>query len=164
MFFDLATLKIFATLPAGKNPDAICYEPTTHRVFAFNGKKRHGDRDRCGQRKKSLEKSRSRVKPDSPLRMVRARSLTPRNKSQVLKITPRLWPLEACWNLPEGSDPPAWPSTRRNRAFHWVRQPNSGRMDSSSVGSLRPLPWRRLDAAFMIRPANAPLPPAATVP
>src|ERR1019366_5862093 len=35
--FDLTTLKILATLPTGKKPDAICYEPTTHRVFAFNG-------------------------------------------------------------------------------------------------------------------------------
>ena len=35
--FDAATGKLLQTLKAGKNPDAIVYEPVTHRVFAFNG-------------------------------------------------------------------------------------------------------------------------------
>jgi len=35
--FDLKTLKIIAEVPAGKKPDAIIYDPTTSRVFAFNG-------------------------------------------------------------------------------------------------------------------------------
>lgn len=35
--FDLKTLKTLATVDTGKNPDAIVYEPVTHKVFAFNG-------------------------------------------------------------------------------------------------------------------------------
>jgi YVTN family beta-propeller protein len=36
--FDLKTLKVIQTVNAGKNPDAILYEPVTKRVFAFNGR------------------------------------------------------------------------------------------------------------------------------
>lgn len=36
--FDAATGKLLQTIKAGRNPDAIVYEPHTHRVFAFNGK------------------------------------------------------------------------------------------------------------------------------
>jgi len=35
--FDLETLKVQGTAPAGKNPDAIIYDPVSKRVFAFNG-------------------------------------------------------------------------------------------------------------------------------
>ena len=35
--FDRATYKILATIPAGRNPDSVLFEPTQHRVFAFNG-------------------------------------------------------------------------------------------------------------------------------
>ncbi len=35
--FDLHTLRQLARLSVGTNPDAIIYEPTTTRVFAFNG-------------------------------------------------------------------------------------------------------------------------------
>jgi DNA-binding beta-propeller fold protein YncE len=35
--FDLKTLKEVSRVKAGTNPDAIIYEPTTKRVFAFNG-------------------------------------------------------------------------------------------------------------------------------
>jgi len=35
--FDATTARLLQTLKAGKNPDAIVYEPVTHRVFAFNG-------------------------------------------------------------------------------------------------------------------------------
>jgi DNA-binding beta-propeller fold protein YncE len=35
--FDATTGKLTQTLKAGKKPDAIVYEPVTHRVFAFNG-------------------------------------------------------------------------------------------------------------------------------
>ena len=35
--FDATTGKPLQTIKAGKNPDAIVYEPATHRVFAFNG-------------------------------------------------------------------------------------------------------------------------------
>jgi YVTN family beta-propeller protein len=35
--FDLKTLKLLATVPTGKNPDAIIYDPASKRIFAFNG-------------------------------------------------------------------------------------------------------------------------------
>ena len=35
--FELLTLKVLATLPAGKKPDAIVYDAFTNRVFAANG-------------------------------------------------------------------------------------------------------------------------------
>jgi YVTN family beta-propeller protein len=35
--FDLKTLKAIANVPAGRNPDAIIYDPFSKRVFAFNG-------------------------------------------------------------------------------------------------------------------------------
>ena len=36
--FDRATLQTLATIPAGTNPDGIVYEPSTHTVWAFNGR------------------------------------------------------------------------------------------------------------------------------
>jgi YVTN family beta-propeller protein len=35
--FDLRTLAPISQVPAGKKPDAIVYDPSTHRVFAMNG-------------------------------------------------------------------------------------------------------------------------------
>jgi YVTN family beta-propeller protein len=39
--FDLRTLRQLARVTVGTNPDAILYEPTTKRVFAFNGGSRN---------------------------------------------------------------------------------------------------------------------------
>src|SRR5262249_27467805 len=39
--FDLKTLATLGVVKTGENPDAILYEPSTHRVFAFDG--RSGD-------------------------------------------------------------------------------------------------------------------------
>ncbi len=36
--FDLKTLAVLQTVAAGRNPDAIVYEPSTRRIVAFNGK------------------------------------------------------------------------------------------------------------------------------
>src|ERR1700756_4107438 len=36
--FDIKTLKVLSKVKTGQNPDAIIYEPVTHRVFTFNGK------------------------------------------------------------------------------------------------------------------------------
>ena len=36
--FDRATLKVVASIPAQKDPDAILFDPATKRVFAFNGR------------------------------------------------------------------------------------------------------------------------------
>jgi YVTN family beta-propeller protein len=37
LVFDRATHQVTASVPAGKNPDSILFEPTQRRVFAFNG-------------------------------------------------------------------------------------------------------------------------------
>jgi YVTN family beta-propeller protein len=37
LVFDRSTFKVIAAVPAGKNPDAVLFEPTQRRVFAFNG-------------------------------------------------------------------------------------------------------------------------------
>lgn len=36
--FDLKTLKVLDKVKTGQNPDAIIYEPASHRVFTFNGR------------------------------------------------------------------------------------------------------------------------------
>jgi YVTN family beta-propeller protein len=36
--FDLKTLKVLTKIKTGQNPDAIIYEPVTHRVFTLNGR------------------------------------------------------------------------------------------------------------------------------
>jgi len=38
--FDLATLKVRATIPVGHGPDAILYDAASHRVMTFNAKSR----------------------------------------------------------------------------------------------------------------------------
>src|SRR5262245_24515155 len=35
--FDLKSLKVLGTATAGKNPDAIIYDPAVKRIFSFNG-------------------------------------------------------------------------------------------------------------------------------
>ena len=35
--FDRSTHRVLATIPTGKNPDSVLFEPTQRRVFAFNG-------------------------------------------------------------------------------------------------------------------------------
>ena len=37
LVFDRTTYKVIATIAAGKNPDAVLFEPTQNRVFTFNG-------------------------------------------------------------------------------------------------------------------------------
>src|SRR5258705_12847051 len=36
--FDVKTLKVLSKVKTGQNPDAIIYEPVSHRVFTFNGR------------------------------------------------------------------------------------------------------------------------------
>jgi DNA-binding beta-propeller fold protein YncE len=37
LVFDRVTYKVLTTIESGKNPDAVLFEPTRRRVFAFNG-------------------------------------------------------------------------------------------------------------------------------
>ena len=36
--FDTKTLKVLSKVKTGQNPDAIIYEPVSHRVYTFNGR------------------------------------------------------------------------------------------------------------------------------
>jgi hypothetical protein len=46
--FDLKTLKPLGELKTGKNPDSIIYDPSSKRVFAFNGSDKTATGHRCG--------------------------------------------------------------------------------------------------------------------
>lgn len=39
--FDRSSFQVTASVPAGTNPDSILYEPTTHSVYAFNGRSKN---------------------------------------------------------------------------------------------------------------------------
>lgn len=41
VIFDRDTLQTLATIPAGTNPDGIVFEPSTHTVWAFNGRSKN---------------------------------------------------------------------------------------------------------------------------
>ena len=49
--FDLKTLAVLGKVKTGTNPDAIIYEPVTHRVFTFNGRSKRFDRVRSEKRR-----------------------------------------------------------------------------------------------------------------
>jgi YVTN family beta-propeller protein len=103
--FDLSTLKILAMLPAGKNPDAICYESTTHRVFAFNGGSGTAT---------VIDAAKDKVIREIPLEGKPEFAVGDghgfvfdalEDKSQILKINASTLTLDGRWKLPEGSDP-----------------------------------------------------------
>jgi YVTN family beta-propeller protein len=103
--FDLTTLQILATLPAGKNPDAICYEPTTQRVFAFNG--RSGTATVIDAvKEKVIGEIPLEGKPEFAVVDGRGSVFDAlEDKSQILKINAGTLAVTARWNLPEGSEP-----------------------------------------------------------
>lgn len=103
--FDLSTLKILAMLPAGKKPDAICYEPATHRVFAFNG---------GSGTSTVIDAAREKVIGEIPLEGKPEFAVADghgsvfdalEDKSQILKINAASLAIDARWTLPKGSEP-----------------------------------------------------------
>jgi DNA-binding beta-propeller fold protein YncE len=103
--FDLTKLKILATLPAEKNPDAICYEPTTHRVLAFNGKSGTATVIDAVEEKVIGEISLA-GKPEFAVTDGRGHVFDAlEDKSQILKINADTSAIEARWNLPGDSNP-----------------------------------------------------------
>jgi len=139
--FDLATLKILATLPAGKNPDAICYEPTTHRVFAFNGKSGTAT---------VIDAANEKIIGEIPLEGKPEFAVADgqgsvfdnlEDKSQVLKINATTLAIEACWNLPEGSEPSGLAiDSAHQRLFIGCGNQTLVVMDSSSGRIITTLP------------------------
>lgn len=103
--FDLTTLKILATIPVGKNPDAICYEPTTHKVFAFNGKS-HTATVIDGEKSKIVGEIPLEGKPEFAVADGNGSIFDAvEDKGQILKINATTQAIETHWNLPEGSEP-----------------------------------------------------------
>jgi len=103
--FDLTTLKILATLPAEKNPDAICYDPITHRVFAFNGGS--GTATVIDAAKQTvLDEIPLEGKPEFAVADGRGSVFNAlEDKNQILKINASTLAIDARWDLPEGSTP-----------------------------------------------------------
>jgi DNA-binding beta-propeller fold protein YncE len=103
--FDLDTLKVITSLPAGKNPDAICYEPTTHRVFAFNGKSGTATVIDAAKEKVigeiTLDGKPEFAGVDGHGSVFDALE----DKGQILKINAATLAIDARWALPEGSSP-----------------------------------------------------------
>ena len=73
--FDRSSLSTVATIPAGTNPDAIIFEPTTKSVWAFNGRSKDITVIDAASRKSSPP-SPSPASPSSPQPTARETSTT----------------------------------------------------------------------------------------
>lgn len=105
--FDLDTLRVMTKLTAEKNPDAICYEPMTRKVFAFNGKSGTATVIDAVQ-KKVIGKIPLGGKPEFAEAGVHGQVFdTLEDESEVVKIDARTQAIAARWNLPPGSGPSA---------------------------------------------------------
>jgi len=103
--FDLSTLKILDSLPAGMNPDAICYDPATKRVFAFNGKSGTATViDAAAE--KVVGEIQLGGKPEFAAADLRGAVFDAlEDKGEILKINATTLAIEQRWSLPEGSEP-----------------------------------------------------------
>jgi len=139
--FDLTTLKILATLPTGKNPDAICYEPTTHRVFAFNGGSATAT---------VIDAAKEKIIGEIPLggkpefAAVDGRGSVfdaLEDKSQIVKINAGTLAVDARWNLPEESEPSGMAiDPERDHLFIGCRNQIMVVLDGSSGKAITTLP------------------------
>jgi DNA-binding beta-propeller fold protein YncE len=105
--FDLQKLTPIQSVTVGKNPDAICYEPKTRRVFAFNG--------RSGSAS-VIDAATGKVLGEIPLPGKPEFAQTDgagfvfdniEDKGLVLKIDAAKMAIVAQWPLPAGSEPSA---------------------------------------------------------
>jgi DNA-binding beta-propeller fold protein YncE len=105
--FDLQTLAPIAKVPVGQNPDAICYDAATKRVFAFNG--------RSGTAS-AIDGATGKVLSEIPLpgKPEFAQAAGDgfifdniEDKSLVVKIDAARMAVVAQWPLPAGSEPSA---------------------------------------------------------
>ncbi|MCE0497689.1 MAG: YncE family protein [Methylacidiphilales bacterium] len=139
--FDLTALKTLTTLPAGKNPDAICYEPTTHRVFAFNGGSGTATVIDAAKQKVigeiPLEGKPEFAAADGHGSVFNALE----DKSQILKINADTLTIDERWNLPEGSDPSGVAiDPEHERLFIGCRNRTLVVLDGSSGKAIASLP------------------------
>ena len=103
--FDLQTLKVTGTATAGQNPDAICFEPVTKKVFAFNGKSSN-----VTVLDAALGKLVGDIKLEGKLEFAVADGRgfvydAVEDKDLVVKIDAKTLEVVAKWNLPQGSEP-----------------------------------------------------------
>ena len=105
--FDLATLKPIQSVKVGENPDAICYEPRTKRVFAFNGRSKSAS---------VIEAATGKIAGEIPLpgkpEFAQADGTgfifdNIEDKGLVLKIDAAKLAIATQWQLPAGSAPGA---------------------------------------------------------
>jgi DNA-binding beta-propeller fold protein YncE len=103
--FDLATLRVEAKLTAQKNPDAICYEPMTKKVFAFNGRSGTATVIDAVQKKVlgeiELGGKPEFAQPDGAGSVFDCLE----DKSQIIKIDAASQTIKERWNLPPDSEP-----------------------------------------------------------
>jgi DNA-binding beta-propeller fold protein YncE len=105
--FNLRSLKIIQTVQVGQGPDAICYEPITKRVLAFNGR---------GRSVSFIDAATGKVLGETPLpgdpEFAQADGAgfvfdNIEDKGLVLKIDAAKMTVVATWLLPPGSAPSA---------------------------------------------------------
>jgi YVTN family beta-propeller protein len=118
--FDLKTLKTLKTIPVGKNPDAIIYDPASKRVFTMNGA--------------SKDVSAIDVKTDTPIGIL---SLGGRpefavsdenghvfvnleDKSAIVEFDSRKLAVEATWPIAPAEEPSGLAFDRKHRRLFTV--------------------------------------------
>ncbi|HSS69268.1 MAG TPA: YncE family protein [Casimicrobiaceae bacterium] len=103
--FDPRTLKQLTHITVGTNPDAILYEPTTKRVFTFNGGSRNASVIDA-QAGKVVQTIALEGKPEFAVADGRGRIyLNLEDKSEVLQIDAKRLSIEARWPLGQCQSP-----------------------------------------------------------
>ncbi len=103
--FDLATFGTLARVAVGQNPDAILFDPTSNRVFAFNGR----SRDATSIDARSLKVDATIPldgRPEFAVADGRGRIyVNLEDRSQVAELNSRALTVEARWPLAPGEEP-----------------------------------------------------------
>ncbi len=139
--FDLDSLKVITKLPAGKNPDAICYEPTTKKVFAFNGGSGTATVIDAVQ-KKVIGEIQLQGRPEFAQADGHGFVFDAlEDKSEIVKINATTLAIDARWSLPAESEPSGIAVDSVNqRLYVGCGNQTMAVMDSSSGKVLATLP------------------------
>ena len=90
--FDLKTLAKTGEPATGQNPDAICYEPKTKRVFTFNGRSNDSTAIDAKTNEIAEDASRWAASPNSARRTARASSTSIwKTRANCSRSTPPSW-------------------------------------------------------------------------
>jgi len=148
--FDLGTLKILGKVKVGLNPDAVCYEPVTQRVFAFNG---HSASATVFEATKGMALKEIPLGGKPEFAQPDGRGgvfVNLEDKSKVLKIDAEKMKIVEQWSLPEESEPSALSiDTVNHRLFIGCGNKKLFVMDSTSGKIITTLPiGKGVDADF----------------